>query len=246
MRSRISLHRTSQPRSLLRQLRWLQCIGFVERYHFRLVGQSMAVRLDLCPNGLVGLAGILSGTVHEVEENPATLDVTKKSVAETGTLTFKGDDRLSIAFFTETTAKIIVLATDGRVFSLDVSKLPSGRGYGEPLRLMAELGEDEDVATVLPYEEGGTVLVASTDGRGFVVSMSELTVGTRKGKSLMNPNAPAKAKLMVPADTIIAAAIRTIKTTVATQMIVVSARDAAPQASTLDQPQGDRQTPRRR
>ncbi len=142
-----------------------------------------------------------------IEREPVTVVVSEKGwirtlkghVAETGTLTFKGDDRLSIAFFTETTARIIVLATDGRVFSLDVSKLPSGRGYGEPLRLMAELGDGEDVTTVLPYEEGGRALVASTDGRGFIVPMSELAVGTRKGKSLMAPSSPAKAKLMVPA-----------------------------------------------
>ena len=142
-----------------------------------------------------------------IEREPVTVVISEKGwirtlkghVAETGTLTFKSDDRLSIAFFTETTGRIIVLATDGRVFSVDVSKLPSGRGYGEPLRLMADLGEGEEVASVLPYEDGGRVLVASTDGRGFVVPMSELVVGTRKGKSLVSLNPPAKAKLMVPA-----------------------------------------------
>ena len=99
-----------------------------------------------------------------IEREPVTVVVSEKGwiravkghVADTGTLTFKGDDRLSISFFTETTARIIVLATDGRVYTLEVSKLPSGRGYGEPLRLMAELGEGEDVTTVLPYRGGRT------------------------------------------------------------------------------------------
>ncbi len=123
----------------------------------------------------------------------------KGQIADTAALTFKGDDRLSISFFSETTARIVVLATDGRVYTLDVSKLPAGRGFGEPLRLMAELGEGEDVVTVLPFEEGGRVLVASSDGRGFLVAMNDLVVGTRKGKALINPTAPAKAKLMIPA-----------------------------------------------
>ena len=142
-----------------------------------------------------------------IEREPATVVMSEKGwirtlrghVAETAALTFKGDDKLSIAFFTETTARIVVLATDGRVFSLEVSRLPSGRGYGEPLRLMAELGEGEDVAAVLPFEEGGRVLLVSSDGRGFLAPMSELVSGTRKGKSLMSPTPPAKARMMLPA-----------------------------------------------
>src|SRR6202011_1741796 len=86
VRSRIPLHCTAQPRGLLAQLLRGQCIGFVERYHFGLVSKPMAVGLDLCAHGVVGRAGILRGTIDEVEENPATLDVTKKSVAKTGTL----------------------------------------------------------------------------------------------------------------------------------------------------------------
>jgi topoisomerase-4 subunit A len=64
---------------------------------------------------------------------------------------------------------------------------------------MADLGEGEEVAAVVPFAEGGRVLVASTDGRGFVVAAGDLAVGTRKGKALLSPTAPAKAKLMVPA-----------------------------------------------
>ena len=48
-------------------------------------------------------------------------------------------------------------------------------------------------------EEGARVLLATSDGRGFVAAMTDLIVGTRKGKALMAPTAPAKAKLMVPA-----------------------------------------------
>ena len=143
-----------------------------------------------------------------IEREPVTVVVSEKGwiravkghLADTGALTFKTEDRLRVAFFTETTARIVVLASDGRVYSLDVNKLPSGRGFGEPLRLMAELGVGEDVVTVLPYEEGGRVLVVSTDGRGFLAPMKELVVGTRKGKALIGPTPPAKAMLMVRAE----------------------------------------------
>ena len=137
-----------------------------------------------------------------IEREATTVVVSEKGwirtmrgqVADLSSLTFKGDDKLSIAFFTETTARIVVLATDGRVFSLEVSRLPSGRGYGEPLRLMIELGEGEDVAAVLPFEETARVLAVSSDGRGFLVRMSELVSGTRKGKTLMSPAAPRQGQ----------------------------------------------------
>ncbi len=140
-----------------------------------------------------------------IEREPVTVVVSEKGwirtvkghVAETAGLSFKGDDRLSLAFFTETTARIVVLATDGKVFTLEVGKLPGGRGLGEPIRLMVDLGEGEDVAAVLPFEESGKILVASTDGRGFLAAMTDLVVGTRKGKALISPGAGAKAKLML-------------------------------------------------
>ncbi len=140
-----------------------------------------------------------------IEREPVTVVVSEKGwirtlkghVAETVGLSFKGDDRLSLAFFTETTARIVVLATDGKVFTLEVGKLPGGRGLGEPIRLMVDLGEGEDVAAVLPFEESGKVLVASGDGRGFLAAMTDLVVGTRKGKTLISPAAGVKAKLML-------------------------------------------------
>ena len=142
-----------------------------------------------------------------IEREPVTVVVSDKGWfrtlkghgADLATLSFKGDDKLRLAFPAETTGRIVVLATDGKVFTLEVARLPGGRGFGEPLRLMAELGEGEDVAAVMPFEEGARVLLATSDGRGFVAAMADLMVGTRKGKALMAPTAPAKAKLMVPA-----------------------------------------------
>ena len=141
-----------------------------------------------------------------IEREPVTVVVSDKGWirtlkghgADLSTLSFKGDDALRLAFPAETTGRIAVLATDGKVFTLEVGKLPGGRGFGEPVRLMADLGEGEDVAAVIPITEGARVLVASTDGRGFVVAVADLLVGTRKGKALLSPTAPAKAKLMVP------------------------------------------------
>ena len=150
-------------------------------------------------------AAVSSGSF--IEREPVTVVVSEKGWirtlkghgADLSALAFKGDDALRLAFPAETTGRIAVLAGDGKVFTLEVGKLPGGRGFGEPLRLMADLGEGEEVAAVMPFEDGGRVLVASTDGRGFVVAAEDLAVGTRKGKVLLSPTAPAKTKLMVPA-----------------------------------------------
>ncbi len=142
-----------------------------------------------------------------IEREPITVVVSQKGwiralkgqVEDLTNVQFKGDDELKQAFFTETTAKILVLATDGRIFTIEASKLPGGRGQGEPLRLMADIGEGEDIVSVFPYIAGEKMLVATSDGRGFIAPCDEMVGGTRKGKILLNVDG-AKAALITPAN----------------------------------------------
>jgi topoisomerase IV subunit A len=141
-----------------------------------------------------------------IEREPITVVVSEKGwvralkghVEDLASLQFKGDDELKQAFFTETTEKILVFASDGRIFTIEAAKLPGGRGQGEPLRLMSDIGEGEDIVSVFPYVAGKKMLVASSDGRGFVAPCDEMVGGTRKGKMLLSVDA-AKAALIVPA-----------------------------------------------
>ncbi len=142
-----------------------------------------------------------------IEREPVTILVSQKGwiramkghVADLSGVTFKGDDALRTSFFAETTSKILVLAGDGKVFTLDAAKLPGGRGAGEPIRLMADLDEGADIVAVWPHAPGEKMLVATSDGRGFVVGQDEMLSSTRKGRALVNVDAPAKARLAVPA-----------------------------------------------
>jgi topoisomerase-4 subunit A len=143
-----------------------------------------------------------------VEREPVTVVVSQKGwiralkgqVADLGSLQFKGDDALSVSFFAETTSKILVLAGDGKIFTLDAGKLPGGRSQGEPLRLLADIGEGETISAVFPYAPGVKMLVASSDGRGFVAPQNEMIGGTRKGKALLGVEKPATAAVIVPAE----------------------------------------------
>ncbi|WP_188610533.1 DNA topoisomerase IV subunit A [Chelatococcus reniformis] len=143
-----------------------------------------------------------------VEREPITVVVSEKGwiralkghVADTGALQFKGDDRLAIAFPTETTAKILVVAGNGKIFTLDAAKLPGGRGFGDPIRIMVDIDEGAEVVATFPYRPGEKLLLSTTDGRGFVAPADDIVANTRKGKQVLVVDAPAKLALCVPAE----------------------------------------------
>jgi topoisomerase-4 subunit A len=115
-------------------------------------------------------------------------------------IVFKTDDRLRFAFPAETTSKCLVLATNGRFYTLDAAKLPGGRGHGEPIRLFIDLEQDHDVIAVFRYQGGRKLLLASAQGRGFVVSEDECLGNTRKGKQALNVKAPDRARVLAPVE----------------------------------------------
>lgn len=143
-----------------------------------------------------------------VEREPITVIVSnmnwiralKGHVEDVSNLGFKQGDDLKTAFFAETTSKILVLATNGKVFTLDASKLPGGRGHGEPIRLQIDLEDSADIAQVWSYEAGKKRLIIATDGRGFVVGEDDLLASTKKGRNVLNVDSPAEARVAVPAE----------------------------------------------
>jgi topoisomerase IV subunit A len=143
-----------------------------------------------------------------VEREPVTVVVSDKGwvralkghVADLSGLQFKSDDKLRLAFFAETTSKLLMFATNGRFYTLEVSKLPGGRGHGEPVRLFVDLEQEADVITVFPLRGGRKFLVASVAGRGFVVPEDECVANTRKGKQILNVDAPDEARVVMPVD----------------------------------------------
>lgn len=128
-----------------------------------------------------------------IEREPITVIVSQKGwiralkghVADLSGVQFKGDDGLKLSFPTETTAKILVLSSNGKVFTLDAAKLPGGRGFGDPIRLMADLDEDAEIVTAWPYRAGAKLLIGTSDGRGFTTASDGLVANTRKGKQVV-------------------------------------------------------------
>jgi len=101
-------------------------------------------------------------------------------------LKFKEGDDLAFLVPAFTTDKLLVAASDGRIFTLGADKLPSGRGHGEPLRLMIDLDESAAIINVLAHQPGAKLLVASKAGYGFVTPEDDALAQKRGGKQVLN------------------------------------------------------------
>jgi topoisomerase-4 subunit A len=137
-----------------------------------------------------------------VEREPVTVVVSEKGwvrtmkghMADLSGLSFKTDDKLDQAFFAESTSKLLLFATNGKFYSLDVAKLPGGRGHGEPIRMFADLDQDAAIVSLFVNKGGRKFLIASDDGQGFIVNEDDCVGNTRKGKQVLNVKAPAEGK----------------------------------------------------
>jgi topoisomerase-4 subunit A len=118
----------------------------------------------------------------------------KGTVTDLSGVAFKSDDGLRYAFAAETTSKCLVFATNGRFYTIEAGKLPGGRGHGEPVRLFIDLEQEADLVAVFPASAGRKFLVASREGRGFVVAEDECIANTRKGKQVLNVAMPDEAR----------------------------------------------------
>jgi topoisomerase-4 subunit A len=136
-----------------------------------------------------------------VEREPVTVVISDKGWVRTmkghmqdlSGLVFKTDDKLDHAFFAESTSKLLVFGTNGKFYSLDVAKLPGGRGHGEPIRMFIDLEQDAAIVSLFVNKGGRKFLVANTDGQGFVVNEDDCVGNTRKGKQVMNVDMPVEA-----------------------------------------------------
>jgi len=115
-------------------------------------------------------------------------------------LRFKEGDKLKLRLHCQTTDRLTLFGTNGRAYTLKPADLPRGRGDGQPVRLVAELTNEDDVVALFVANEGGKYLVASSAGRGFVVPGAELSAEKRTGKQVLNLRLGEEAQVCVPAE----------------------------------------------
>ena len=124
----------------------------------------------------------------------------KGHVKPDGDTRYKEGDRSRFWLHAETTDKLVLFGTNGRFYTVPCDKIPRGRGNGDPVRLIMELGTEDDVVDLFVHEPGRILLVASSDGRGFLVSEDQVIAQTRAGKQVLNVARGAEAQVcaMVP------------------------------------------------
>lgn len=150
-----------------------------------------------------------------IEREPITVILSEKGwiralkghVEISEDIKFKEGDKLKLGMHMQTTDKILFFASNGRFYTVMADKLPRGRGFGEPLRLLIDLPEDDDIVCMRIYRPGEKLLVVSKRGKGFFVKEDDVVAQTRNGKIILNVPEGDRAQFCIPAGGNMAAVI---------------------------------------
>lgn len=143
-----------------------------------------------------------------IEKEPVTVVCSQKGwvramkghLSDFSDIKYKEGDGPGWIMHGQTTDKLLIFASNGRFYTIGADKLPGGRGHGEPLRLMIDLPNEVDVVEFLVHNPERRLLVASNDGRGFLVAEKDVVAQTRNGKQVLNVSGSSKAEHCVPVD----------------------------------------------
>ncbi len=155
----------------------------------------------------IGTAPVLIEVPTEamIEKEPVTVVCSEKGwiramkghidLSRVSELKYKDGDRERFIFHAETTDKLVLFATNGRFYTILADDLPAGRGFGEPVRLMIDLPNDADIVDLHSYDENRKLLIASDDGRGFIVAEKDVIAQTKNGRQVLNVKGGVEAKI---------------------------------------------------
>ncbi len=136
-----------------------------------------------------------------IEKEPVTIAMSEQGWIrafkghniDTSSIKYKDGDNEKFLLKAQTTDKILVFASSGRAFTLGADKIPGGKGFGDPIRLMLGLNESEDILDVEVHEENAKFLIASSKGKGFIVNSADVLAQTKGGKQVLSVGAGERA-----------------------------------------------------
>ncbi len=201
---------------LEKERRGLNALLGSERLRWQRVGEEVSAVRDKFGAGPLGnrrtrLAGVPELIVVSldaaVEREPLTVILSQKGwiravrghLADGGELKFKEGDALRLMVACQSVDRLCLFSTNGRAYTLRAADLPRGRGDGQPIRLLAEMTNADEVVTLFIWQEGVRCLLASAEGRGFVVEAADLLSERKAGKQVLNVRPGEEAALCVPA-----------------------------------------------
>ena len=145
-----------------------------------------------------------------IEKEPVTVILSKKGWVRAakghvelgedgcGDFKYKEGDEAAFAVHCQTTDKLLLAGDDGRFFTLAADKLPSARGFGEPVRNTLDIEASAHIVAMVVHEKDKQLLLASTIGKGFVAVTDELLAETRKGRQVVNLKGVARLNVVRP------------------------------------------------
>ena len=101
------------------------------------------------------------------------------------TLAFKDGDGMLAKFECRTTEHCIVICDNGRVCSIPVAQLPSGRGDGAPLSTFIDLAPGAKIAHALCGKSEQPLLIATAAGYGFSCTLGDMVGRNKAGKQFI-------------------------------------------------------------
>ena len=139
-----------------------------------------------------------------IEKEPVTVILSQKGwvrgakghVDLASEFKFKEGDGPAFAVHAQTTDKLLVVADDGRIYTLGADKLPGARGFGEPIRNMLDIDPEAQVVGLIVHKVKGQLLLAATTGKGFAAATDEILAETRKGRQVVNLKVGAKLRVV--------------------------------------------------
>ncbi len=205
-----------EHKALTREAGGLEVLLGDERRRWKAIAAELAAVREGFGAGPLGARRTVLGEVPAavlvdedslIEREPITVVLSAKGwiravrghLAEGAELKFKDGDKLRLLVPCQTTDRLCLVGTGGRAHILRAGELQRGRGDGQAIRVLAEMGNDDDVAALFVWQSGLRYLVASSAGRGLVVPASDLLAEKRTGKQVLNLRPGETVRLCLPA-----------------------------------------------
>ena len=82
--------------------------------------------------------------------------------------------------------RLLLFSSLGKFYTISCAKINTGRGFGDPLSLMIDKSDNEEIIFANFYDSKRRYLITSSSGKGFFVSAEDLMASTKSGKKVMN------------------------------------------------------------
>lgn len=100
-------------------------------------------------------------------------------------LSYRTGDEYATHALGKSNDRLLLLDNTGRSYGLDTARLPSARGQGEPISSMLNLANGVKL-TQIYFNEPSFLLLASSEGYGFIAERSSLDTNQKAGKAIVN------------------------------------------------------------